>query len=1232
MNRCSPWRLSRGSAGSMWFRILGVLVLSALMPAMARAGMPEALRDLLKLDAKAMSSDGMIVLSSATSPTVAYTLRQSQDKLAIVLRVASWTESTQAPLIQLGIAAGSELQLTEKDARLEQRGKDTYYTFTVDPAAIGKNADDWTHLRMALIVRWPGGPNGVARQIERFGVAQPGTAFGAMPDSNNWAAVRVNDHIPGRDDLGRIVLKLEQPMNGKWTVVINDMQGRRIRTLIAGAPVEKGPQTLQWDGLDDLGRLVQPGEYQWKSIHHPGIEPKYLMAWGNGDEPGLKPRLSNHGHFIAACSNSSYAFLAAPITEGGCALIAMDRDGFIRKDFDQAHGTGYQGVAVAADDKYFYAAHDGMQRRERINKTGQWSTGNFISLTRYEIATSNYAAYSKNQFESIETYEYGPGSDDANTQKQISLAGMAVHDGVLYIASRSSQALLKIDPRTAKITGKIALPNPGGVTSDGKQLLAIRGGEVVAVDPNTGHLTPRITLPGIQPTALTIDERGRVYVADGLSHTVLLFNADGKPEGTVLGQFGGPYQGTFVPERMVSPTGLTLFGGRLWVTENRTNPKRAVAWDVDTKKVAVQKFGNPPYGGPASGMDPKNPSRWLGLGCVWELDFKTGAATVKSILQKDAGHLHGYIPLLQSYRWHHQDGRTFLIGSGKATVVSELMPDGSARDLAVFGGAHALLYSMNWRRIPVLWDEFERKHPTANFTQKYGQDGIREIGILWVDRNGDQQIQADEVEFAPFKTGMGTSGWGSVMQDLTLRMPLTRPDGTQGLITLAPQGFLPSGAPNYPSLGSAIQAAVPIDSSWLAGRGSENLQQPYIVDRQGGLIFNTSPHMIAFDASGQLRWQYPNRWANVHGSHNAPLPAIGQMQGSLSFLGIAPLDEQSDVVVINGNHGRFFVLTTDGFFLDEMFRDVRMGGPNDELHVGGEPFGGSFRQAETDKKYYLQTGGNGFRIYRLDGLDKIVRKQGTVKVEPTVLIALAAKAREKQAAAQAIKRVEAVKLDKAPKIDGQSDDWSVSPNVSWDRDGRFPVQVRVGFDANHLYLCYEVRDDSPWTNTGKDWTTLFKTGDSVDVQLGTNPKASPKRREPVVGDVRLLVAPFEGKPIAVLYRHKIIGTASSPVTFKSPWRGVTVDSVERVDDARIAVKPRPNQGYIVEVAVPLKTLGLTPAHGAIAADFGALYGDASGSVIGMRSYWSNHATALVNDVPGEIMLHPDAWGVMSFGE
>jgi hypothetical protein len=1217
--------------------LMVLMVLLLLCPDGHRAALHAQIASASELDGlpelqgNTVTEDAMRPWSSALSPDVGIALRKSGGKLAVVLRVAEWNASGATPSVQLGVAASGEVRVTDKQSQVRRDARGAWFTFLIETSQIVKQPSDWQRLRIGASIAWPDGPGGVPRQIERFGVRGMGSPHAGLGSNDQWSGVRLEDHQVGSASNARISLSVEQPMTGKWTVVIDDSAGRRIRTLVAGARVELGKQNIEWDGLDDYGRLVTPGTFTWRSVHHPGIVPEYVMSFLNGDEPGLAPKLSNHGRFVASCSNAQYAFLASPITEGGCSLLAIDRDGKVQMTYVQAQGTGYQGVAVAADEQYLYVAHDGKLRRERVNKIGQWAVDNFISLSRYEISTGTLKPYSKAQFEQIEVYEHGPGGDNVNTQSRASLAGMTLRQGVLYLSSRASQELLKIDAKTGRVVGRLPLSEPGAVTSDGAKILAVQGRTVVAIDPETGAAQARIASPNLNPLALTIDQAQRVYVADGSTHTISQFTIDGKPTGLTLGQPGGAYQGKYTPERMVNPVGLSAFSGRLWVTEDRVNPKRVLAWDLDTKKVVVQKFGNPPYGGPAGGVDPLDPSRWIGLGCLWELNFQTRSATCLSILQKDAGHLGGLIPLLQSYRYVREKGRTFVVGSGKATIISELMPDGTLKDIALISGMHSLMYAANWQRIPAICDPFEKANPTAKLADKYSKPEHRNVAVMWIDRNGDGTIQPAEVEFGPLGTALGNTGWGSIYHDLSMRMPMYQPSGSFSIVTLPLRGFLPGGAPDYPSLAEGIAGAVPLQTGSAPPKSFSTLQSSAATDRAGTTMVMSDPFMVGIGTDGQLRWQYPNRWSNVHGSHKAPLPSIGQMQGTLSFLGIAPLDESSDVVVINGNHGRFFVMSTDGMYLDEMFRDVRMGGPGDAMHVGGEPFGGSFAYSPKDRTYYLQTGTDGMRVYRLRGLDKLVRRSGSFTVSETTLVTLADRTRERMSKAGGARRVEARRLQQPVKIDGKCDDWSFAPNVAWDRDGQFPVAVRCGYDANNLYLSYEVRDDSPWINSGRDWTTLFKTGDSIDLQLGADPKAALGRREPAVGDVRLLIAPMQGKPLAVLYRHKIGSNQGNPVTFKSPWRSVTVDSVDRLPEAQIVVDTQAS-GYTVEVSVPLRLLGIEPNKGPILADFGVLYSDEPGQITSLRSYWSNSGTGLVNDIPGEVMLSPDAWGTLGFGE
>jgi hypothetical protein len=387
--------------------------------------------------------------------------------------------------------------------------------------------------------------------------------------------------------------------------------------------------------------------------------------------------------------------------------------------------------------------------------------------------------------------------------------------------------------------------------------------------------------------------------------------------------------------------------------------------------------------------------------------------------------------------------------------------------------------------------------------------------------------------------------------------------------------------------------------------------------------------MKCFGPDGKLLWTYPNRWSNVHGSHDAPLPETGVMQGALFFLGMAPLDSGADVFVMNGNHGRFFVLSTDGMYLDEMFHDVRMGGAVDAYLIGGECFGGAFGRSQKTGAYYLQSGHTDYRLFRIDGLDQVRRGAGAVTVSPDQATA-AQRSLTRRLAQQAQKKEATIPyLKTPPKIDAKDDDWTGDYAVKWSKSGQFPVAVRAGFDDRNLYLYYVVSDPSPWVNNGKDWTLLFKTGDSVDLQIGTDGSANPGRSGPVRGDLRLLIAPLEGRNVAVLYRHRCPG-AGDPVEFRSPWRAEKVDSVRILKDAEIAVVKERDK-YRIEAAIPLADLGLqSPGGKTLKADFGVLFGDADGAITMLRSYWSNQATMIVNDVPSEIMLSPNLWGNVTF--
>lgn len=546
-------------------------------------------------------------------------------------------------------------------------------------------------------------------------------------------------------------------------------------------------------------------------------------------------------------------------------------------------------------------------------------------------------------------------------------------------------------------------------------------------------------------------------------------------------------------------------------------------------------------------------------------------------------------------------------------------------------------YSLNWERTPFS-DAFERVFPTATIAGKYAATSQQRFApVLWVDSNGDGMMQASEFDITNGTSAWASvGGWGGLQKDLTLRAVFARvtPTGTQtghGVLALAPLGFNAVGAPLYPPLAQAFAAAPVVaglpqsftTAPWSASSG---------VDRFGNVHAISSP-MVGVSPAGRALYSFPNSWNGVHGSHTAPMPATGVTQGTLFYLGVEPLDAVSDVMVVVGNMGRFFVFTSDGLYLDEFFQDVRMGGSSDDpMRIGGEAFGGVFARADSGSsgagRYFLQAAS--YRIYEITGLNTTVRTEGRLDVTAGQLVLAAAQVAAARAAATAaaasattgfvIPYASNVRIASGA-VDFPGTTWAASWNGG-------AAKAKLAYNESALFIHWAVTDASPWVNGGADWTALFHSGDSVDVQIGMvpAPAALPTRAGPVVGDIRLLIAPYQGANIAVLYRNEANAPAPGepplqPVSFTSPWRAEDVADVRRLPRAAVAVS-KSGTAYTVTVAVPLADLywplpmPLAPGAsipGLRKADIGVLYGDAAGTAVAQRSYAFNTATGLVND-------------------
>ena len=733
------------------------------------------------------SADDYLTLSGRLSPEVRMAVRATRDGCRVRVEAANPYARVTA---RLAVAAGAP------------------HVFALDrlPAEQTVSATSNGTFRLALEVSWFNA-DGSLRQREVF--RAPAAEGSRLPE--NAQLWQMFDYVAYREQVEdrarRIRIPVKQPMDGKLSVVIETQDGRRVRNLISGQDAVAGEQSVEWDGRDETGNCVTPGTYRYRTVSHPGLVPEFKMQFANGGETFFFPFGSNHGTMTALAANGAYVFAAAPLTEGGWAIVALAPDGRFVRGYRQVGGAGIEAVRLAADAKRLYVLNDG----------GAWcgrGKAPALTLTVYDIATGDIVnpKGGKGQFTMLR--ERALRDDAAGEKRTYALVGAACLNGRLYVSDRERERVLAVDPETGLTVDEIPLPQAGELAADGARLIAATGRQLVLIDPLTKAVSP-LADAGFEPRGIGTGPQGYFVTGDDES-TVAVFDRAGRRVRT-LGEPGGAYEGAWRRERLVNPVGVALApDGALWVAEDRRNPKRLSKWDLATGRCVYDKVGCPAYGSPGAGFDSAVPERWFGERCQWKVDLASGQAQIVSVLQKHEGHVQGKIEECLNYTFVHQNKRTFVLGAYKGTLISELMPDGSLKDLALISDVHDLLYGLDWVRVPAYCDTVEKRFPKADYAKKYADDSCRYVGVLWVDANGNGDFDADEFQFLPEGTHLASFGWGQKLNDLTIRLPYRDEKKIEKILTLRPDGFNACGAPAY-SFAKALADAVPLKDELPTG-------------------------------------------------------------------------------------------------------------------------------------------------------------------------------------------------------------------------------------------------------------------------------------------------------------------------------------------------------------------------------------------------------------------------------
>ena len=466
----------------------------------------------------------------------------------------------------------------------------------------------------------------------------------------------------------------------------------------------------------------------------------------------------------------------------------------------------------------------------------------------------------------------------------------------------------------------------------------------------------------------------------------------------------------------------------------------------------------------------------------------------------------------------------------------------------------------------------------------------------------------------------------------------------------APLCFSPTGVPHY-DLNNPQVLADGVTGPASSG-GNQALTSP---DGWTAVTLGIAPfaqQSLSGAKDGKPMWSYPSAWPGLHAAHEAPPPdRPGQLIGTTRLLGGFFEAEGSDagpLWAVNGNLGTAYVFTADGLFVATLFEDGRLAKPwampvatrgmsLEGITLHEENFWPTISRT-SDGKIYLIDGGRS-SIVSLKGMETIRRLPDSAL---TVTAADLVQAQEYQSQEEILRQRDQGKgilavaiLPTAPAMDGKLDDWK-SAWVDIDKSGvkanfnsnskPYDITGSVAVAGGRLYAAYRTGNPGMLDNSGETPAALFKTGGALDLMIGANPAADPKRKDAVAGDMRLIVARVKGVTKAMLYRAVVPGTPdSAKVPFASPWRTITLD---QVTDISSQVQFAEKDGNF-EFSVPLTVLGINPQPGLrLKGDIGILRGNAVQTTA--RVYWGNKATSITSDVPSEALLAPGLWGTLEF--
>jgi RES domain-containing protein len=1048
---------------------------------------------------------------------------------------------------------------------------------------------------------------------------------------------------------GAIEVTYDLPADGEVTLGIYD-GSKLLNTILKNEFRDKGENSEDWNGLDHWGEPVAPGDYQVKGIYHPHIMTEHVMSFGNPGNPPW-PTASNTGDWLsdeaspqAAVTDGNLVFLAAPGSEKGYAIIAVDESG--QRVWGTKQSFYPRTVSLALEGDYLYALFSGPERTTSSRKyyPGDTSvrnrailvcldkrTGKAAKFTRetprLKIATWPYSGKTTGLWELRTNMSFSPDNYTGQPRyfaedigEATSAIGIAALDNKLYVAMREENKILVLNADTGAQIDEISIHKPAGLHALSKhEILAISDQQVVKINTVSQQSVSVIEHGLLAPRCVTTDAQNQIYVSDwGSSFQVKVFAPDGTPLRSIGKAGGRPWMGKWDTSGMLVPTGIAVTDtGKLWVAEDDSSPKRISVWNAETGAFLKEFIGPTPYGGGGALIDPIDPTVAYSQGLRLKLDMEAKTWDIESSVGRrmDVNQPFAYQghAIFSNRKLVRRNGQEYLIQSGRANITIFQRKGDLYLPVAAQGGFRIdLVRNASQKHI---WDSDIGYHIVDDWYPAFFKEHLGE-NYTWTDLNGDNLVQPEEMQWAKaLGTGdayvageqmiaMGFWG-GSVANDWSIYWPGSCLDAN-GVYRLDVKGWTDVGAPIYAIEDSVVIAAREDSFYSLYVSSDDNIFINYAWERnKGGAIIE------CLNRDGDSLWAIP--FSKEHGikdihSNNIlnefTIPGLGSVLGTWAW------------------HGNYMshLITADGLYVSSLLESGQRVGP----YAAWDESFKAYYQGPDGVPYIINGANDSHHILEIKGLEG-GRFEAALQLtaEDVAQAAQIAELPVERAAPEPIIMVGS--SGQIPVIDGELDEWNLRSGVRLEGDKERSARIALQRDDQNLYLAYEVSKDSPFSNQGNDWQALFITGDCVDLMLANRRKVDPHRPAAVEGDQRLLITEYQGEPIAVLYRPVVPGS-----TEPTQLMAARIDEITRLDSANIRIQSEGNR-YNVEASIPLKDLGLDPHYSdTLQGDVGVIFSDEMGSSRSQRLYYYNKKTGITADLTTEATLQPAEWGTIQF--